>query len=171
MISNFSNHQILVLFLRGTIERIRNVLRPSWGGSSLISHRRHMNMDQSTEPFSAKPAADIETNPFVLISCRPLQRGKVHCVWKWRVLVLWLLPLYLHYYQDIHQLIFLEISHLWKWQCVLHFGSSWHLMMLYLKMPLNCFIKRSSSAWCLPNLLPALVFFLLPCEVCIWTKE
>ena len=71
--------------------------------------------------------------------------------------------------KNVPQHIFPEISHLWKLQCVLHFGSFWHLNDAWFESAFELLYKK--KLLCLPSLPPASMFCLLPHEVCTWTKE
>lgn len=70
--------------------------------------------------------------------------------------------------KNVPQHIFPEISHLWKLQCVLHFGSFWHLNDARFESAFELLYKK--KLLCLPSLPPASMFCLLPYEVCTWTK-
>lgn len=71
--------------------------------------------------------------------------------------------------KNVPQHIFPEISHLWKLQCVLHFGSFWHVNDARFESAFELLYKK--KLLCLPSLPPASIFCLLPYEVCTWTKE
>lgn len=70
--------------------------------------------------------------------------------------------------KNVPQHIFPGISHLWKLQCVLHFGSFWHLNDAQFESAFELLYKK--KLLCLPNLPPASMFCLPSCEACTWTK-
>lgn len=134
---------------------------------------KHMKSRQLTKPWAKPPANKKEqiTSPGSAHPPRtPRRGGKVHGLCK--------LPCYCLLSsqssskllcKNVPQHIFPEISHLWKLQCVLHFGSFWHLNDARFESVFELLYKKKFL--CLPSLPPVPMFCLLPYEVCTWTEE
>ena len=71
--------------------------------------------------------------------------------------------------KNVPQHIFPEISHLWKLQCVLHFGSFWHLNDARFETAFELLYKK--KVLCLLTLPPASMFCLLPMKFALGQKK